>query len=117
MFRVRVGEWDVNNDSEFYTHVEIDAIEIFVHDEYYPGNLFNDIALVRVNGYVDYARNPHISPVCLPDRNVEFAGQRCTTTGWGKDAFSQGSYQQVLKEVEVPVVNNRQCENMLRQTR
>ena len=107
----------MNNDSEFYTHVEFDVIDIFVHDEYYPGNLFNDIALVRVNGYVDYARNPHISPVCLPDRNIEFAGQRCMTTGWGKDAFSQGSYQQVLKEVEVPVVNNRQCENMLRQTR
>jgi hypothetical protein len=34
------------------------------------------------------------SPVCLPGRNVEFAGQRCKTTGWGKDAFSQGSYQQ-----------------------
>jgi hypothetical protein len=60
--RIRVGEWDVNNDSEFYTHVEFDVIDIFIHDEYYPGNLFNDIALIRVNGYVDYARNPHISP-------------------------------------------------------
>jgi secreted trypsin-like serine protease len=62
MDRIRVGEWDVNNDSEFYTHVEFDVIDIFIHDEYYPGNLFNDIALIRVNGYVDYARNPHISP-------------------------------------------------------
>ncbi len=107
----------MNNDSEFYTHVEFDVIDIFIHEEYYPGNLFNDIALIRVNGYVDYARNPHISPVCLPDRLLDFSGQRCQTTGWGKDAFSQGSYQQVLKEVEVPVIHNRQCEAMLRQTR
>jgi hypothetical protein len=94
--------------SSTYTQVEFDAVDIFVHDEYYPGNLFNDITLIRVNCYVNYSRNPHISPVCLPHRNIKFAVQYCMTTGWGKDAFIQGSYQQVLKEAEVPVVNNRQ---------
>ena len=67
-FRIRLGEWDVNNDSEFYTHVEFDATQIFIHPDFYPGNLFNDIAMIRINGYVDYTRNPHITPVCLPDR-------------------------------------------------
>ena len=47
----------------------------------------------------------------------EYAGQRCFVTGWGKDAFINGDYQQVLKEVDVPVVTNGQCEAMLRQTR
>lgn len=115
--RIRLGEWDVNNDSEAYPHVEFDATDVFIHDAYYPGNLYNDIALVRLAGYTDFLRNPHISPVCLPDRLEEFARRRCFVTGWGKDAFVNGNYQHVLKEVELPVVANRQCEAMLQRTK
>jgi len=115
--RIRLGEWDVNNDSEFYTHIEFDASNIFLHEDFYPGNLYNDIAMVRLNGYVDFTRNPHVSPVCLPDHLEDFAGQRCHVSGWGKDAFNGGAYQHVLKEVQLPILNNRQCESMLKQTR
>jgi hypothetical protein len=85
--RIRLGEWDVNNDSEFYTHVEYDATHVFVHEDFYPGNLYNDIAMVRLNGYVDFTRNPHVSSVCLPDFQEDFAGQRCYVTGWGNCNF------------------------------
>jgi len=91
-YRIRLGEWDVNNDSEFYTHIEFDATDIFVHEEFYPGNLYNDIAMVRLKGYVDFTRNPHVSPVCLPDLREDFAGRRCHVSGWGKDAFN-GKYK------------------------
>ena len=128
----------MNNDSEFYAHVEYDATNIFLHEQFYPGNLYNDIAIIRLNGYVDYARkygvlisgagdveksdqthfcSPHINPVCLPDRFENFNGRRCFVTGWGKDAFVGGNYQQVLKEVEVPVIPDGVCENNLRRTR
>ena len=93
--------------SEFYTHVEYDAKDIFLHPNFAGGNLYNDIAMIRLDGYVDYSKNPHISPVCLPDRTQEFAGQRCYVTGWGKDSFKGGAYQQVLKEVDVPVISNQ----------
>ena len=92
---------------EFYTHVEFDAKDIFVHKNFAGGNLYNDIAMIRLNGYVDYAKNPHISPVCLPDRAQQFDGQRCYVTGWGKDSFKGGAYQQVLKEVDVPIIGNQ----------
>ena len=106
-YRIRLGEWDVNNDSEFYTHIEFDATDIFVHEEFYPGNLYNDIAMIRLKGYVDFTRNPHVSPICLPDHLEDYAGQRCHVTGWGKDAFNGGAYQHVLKEVELPIHNHR----------
>ena len=39
-------------------------------------------------------------------------------SGWGKDAFgSAGSYQNVLKEVDVPVMSQTECQQQLRQTR
>ena len=41
---------------------------------------------------------------------------RCYVSGWGKNAFT-GSYQSVLKEVDVPIVDSTNCENQLKQTR
>ena len=45
--------------------------------------------------------SPHINPVCLPDRFENFNGRRCFVTGWGKDAFVGGNYQQVGTLIEL----------------
>lgn len=116
--RVRLGEYDVNRDSEFYSHQETDVEAIFVHPEFYPGNLLNDIALIRIHQPMDFNTNPHISPVCLPRAGDVFASHRCWVTGWGKDGFiSSARYQNILKEVDVPVLSASDCENRLRTTR
>ena len=52
--RVRLGEWDVNRESEFYPHIEKDVVSVLIHPEYYPGNLYNDIAVVKFEGAVDF---------------------------------------------------------------
>ncbi|XP_015122686.1 uncharacterized protein LOC107045071 [Diachasma alloeum] len=116
--RARLGEWDVNHDVEFYPYIERDIVNVFVHPEFYAGTLYNDIAILKLDHDVDFERNPHISPACLPDKFDEFAGTRCWTTGWGKDAFGDfGKYQNILKEVDVPVISNQVCENQMRRTR
>lgn len=47
---------------------------------------------------IDLINNPHISAACLPEAHSEYAGTRCWTTGWGKDAFGDyGKYQNILK--------------------
>merc|ERR1712226_864765 len=86
--------------------------------EFYSGNLYNDIAIIKLDGFLDFQRNPHISPVCLPDSLAEFSGERCFVSGWGKDAFGgEGSYQHTLKEVDVPVLGHGDCERKLQRTR
>ncbi|KAJ8953991.1 hypothetical protein NQ314_007184 [Rhamnusium bicolor] len=93
--RVRLGEWD-----------------------FYAGTLYNDIAILRMDKPVDWSKQPHISPACLPHPHDDYTGSRCWTTGWGKDAFGDfGKYQNILKEVDVPVVNNGVCQRQLQQTR
>ena len=116
--RLRLGEWDVNNDSEFFPNIEFDVLDMKIHPEYYSGNLYNDLAVIKLDGFVDFARNSHVSPVCLPDAFQSFAGSRCWVSGWGKDAFGKGgSYQHVLKEVDLPVLTHFDCERKLKQTR
>jgi len=116
--RVRLGEWDVHSDTELYTNVEMDVLEIKYHPEFHPGNLYNDIAIVKLDGSLDFEKNPHISPVCLPDVFQDFSGHRCWVSGWGKDQFGlSGAYQNILKEVDVPIMSHSQCQQRLRGTR
>ncbi|KYM86047.1 Serine proteinase stubble [Atta colombica] len=116
--RARLGEWDVNHDVEFYPYIERDVVSVFVHPEYYAGTLANDIAILTLDHNVDFSKNPHISPACLPNKYDDFTGTRCWTTGWGKDAFDDRSkYSNLLKEVNLPVVSNHVCEQQMRQTR
>lgn len=116
--RVRLGEWDVNHDVEFYPYIERDVVSVHVHPNYYAGTLDNDLAILKLEHPVEWTKYPHISPACLPDKYTNYAGQRCWTTGWGKDAFGDyGKYQNILKEVDVPVLAHGQCQQQLRQTR
>lgn len=115
--KIRLGDWDVHRDDEFYPYVEKYVIQVVPHPEFYPGNLHNDLALLRMESPVDPSL-PHISPACLPEPHERFDGERCWTTGWGKNAFGeQGEYQSVLKEVDLPMLSHRDCEHRLRQTR
>lgn len=96
--RVRLGEWDVNHDVEFFPYEERDVQTLFVHPEFYAGTLYNDIAVLRLDRPVGSSQAPHISPACLPEPSADFSGARCWTTGWGKDAFGDyGKYQNILK--------------------
>lgn len=116
--RVRLGEWDVNHDVEFYPYIEREITSVNVHPEFYAGTLYNDLAILRMDKPVDFAKHPHISPACLPSLHDDYTGNRCWTTGWGKDAFGDfGKYQNILKEVDVPIVNHGLCERQLKQTR
>ena len=42
---------------------------------------------------------------------------RCWTSGWGVNSFTNGQYQTILKEVDLPIVDQNTCEAQLRATR
>lgn len=115
--KIRLGEWDVHRDDEFYPFVEKEVKNLVVHPDFVAGNLVNDIALLRLDSPVDPSLS-HVNPACLPSIDETFNHQRCWVTGWGKDSFGQkGSFQSVLQEVELPIVGQSECEHALRQTR
>lgn len=74
--RVRLGEWDVNHDVEFYPYIERDIVSVFVHPDFYAGTLANDLAILKLNHDIDFAKNPHIGAACLPNRYDDFIGVR-----------------------------------------
>jgi len=114
---VRIGDWDASANSELYEHETHDVSDIFIHERFYEGSLHNDIAIIRLMKKIDWKNYPHVAPVCLPEyQKLPLPGKKCWVTGWGKDAFlSDGSYQSILQEVDVNLVDSKICESALRQ--
>ena len=114
--KIRCGEWDTQKTTEPYPHQDRYASLIKMHPEFDNRSLANDFAVLFLAQ--DFQLDYHIDTVCLPRPREFFVGNKCFATGWGKDRFgSQGEYQVVLKEIELPVVNSVTCQNQLRQTR
>ncbi|XP_076154869.1 testisin-like, partial [Alosa pseudoharengus] len=87
--------------------------EIIRHPNYNDSTHENDMALLRLSSAVSF--NGYIRPVCLAASGSIFhQGTDSWVTGWG--TIKEGGpfpNQGVLQEVEVPVVDNKVCDELL----
>nr|CAD7414604.1 unnamed protein product [Timema poppensis] len=114
--KIRAGEWDTQTKNELFTHQDRDVSKVIVHDKYYGGALYNDVALLVLSEPVVLGNNVEV--VCLPKQGEVLDHSRCFASGWGKDVFGkEGRYQVILKKVELPIVPRNQCVDALRKTR
>lgn len=69
-----------------------------------------DIAVLKLDRAVRYSSN--IIPVCLPPNGFKFESWYGVVTGWGKTdpALSNRYGTRLLQKVDVPVINNEECE-------
>lgn len=114
-FTARAGEWDTQRTTEPFPHVDSGVVDILIHENFKPGSLFNDIALLFLETPFELA--PHINTACLPLPDTTYDHQRCFANGWGKDKFDKGAYQAIMKRVELPVIPRDECQKRLRETR
>lgn len=112
--QVRLGEWQVNSYHEPLKYVDASIASIAIHPDFKGGSLHNDIAVLTLAAPVKL--DHHINSVCVPDSQQVFGDSYCFATGWGKDAFN-GTYQVILKKVDLPLVDNYACQEKLRKTR
>lgn len=114
--KVRLGEWDTQRTYELYPHIDRNVVQVTVHEGYNSGALFNDFALLFLDAPADIA--PNVGTVCLPQQDQIFDHATCWATGWGRDEFGkEGQYQNVLKEIALPIVPHYDCEQSLKSTR
>jgi len=113
--RVTLGEYVLKSDVEPLPGRTYGATQIKVHPyfRFTPQADRYDVAVIRLNRQVDYA--PHISPICLPPKDMHLMGHYGWASGWG--ALEPGSRlrPKTLQVVDVPMIDNRQCEQWHRE--
>ena len=113
---VRCGEWNTQNETEPLPHQDKFVSHLIIHPENKKKNLNNDYGLLFTTQ--DFVLSPHIDTVCLPSPGETFDTETCFATGWGKEKFGDsGSYQVILKEVDLTVVKHTECQQTLRKTK
>jgi len=79
------------------------------HEDYDPSIYLNDIMILTLQGNAQV--NSYVQLVTLPTAGVDVAvGTMCTVYGWGTTS-SGGSISDSLRQVDVPVVSNDECDD------
>lgn len=113
--KLRAGECDTNPMCDFEMDQYRGVTEIVVHEEFYKGALYNDVALLILD--VPFDINQYVRPVCLPPRNIQKTN--CSAVGWGLNTKleSQDNYKITIQKISVPIISRQECEQSLRTSR
>lgn len=93
---IRAGDWDSHSsDNPDVTRQERIVHHVVIHEEYYAGALYNDIALLFLETAVQLTDN--VALVCLPEQNENMEGRNCLACGRSSNNFGQFSNHFALK--------------------
>ncbi|XP_044010210.1 venom serine protease 34-like [Aphidius gifuensis] len=100
-FFVVVGEHNTNSENESNA-TKVYKIERWdEHPNYDPSKEINDIAVITIDGLIEF--NQFVGPVCLP-----FQHYQDSFAGWGTTSFANAP-SSVLQSTEVSVLTNKEC--------
>ncbi|CAD6235787.1 GSCOCT00007980001.2-RA-CDS [Cotesia congregata] len=91
-------------------------VQFMITHPTFDDNIGDDIALLRLTSSVPLANNPHINFACLP-MEVPKAKKRCWVSGWSEEPYRNFGASIYMKEVNVPIVDDNECEARLQTTR
>uniref|UniRef100_A0A2A4K804 Phenoloxidase-activating factor 2 n=1 Tax=Heliothis virescens TaxID=7102 RepID=A0A2A4K804_HELVI len=115
--KIRAGEWDTQTTKEIYPYQERTVQDYYIHENFMPKSLKNDIALLLLETPVEISQ--HVNVICMPEQDEVFDSHKnCVANGWGKSHFElHDRYAVILKKVEVDMVPHSRCNALLKRTR
>lgn len=109
---VRLGEHDLSTTNDGAQPIDLYIEKKIVHEEYNAQQITNDIGIVKLQQNAPI--NEKIRPICLPLSEAlktrDLTNYLPFVAGFGSTSF-KGPTSNILKEVQLQVVSNRDCEN------
>ncbi len=103
---VRLGAYDFGKSAD--PEAQDFSVDYFkIHPKYNRITNENDLAIIKLMSKTELTES--IRPICLPQKNRDYAGQLGIVTGWGHTSFG-GSASDQLRQVSLPVWNNTSCD-------
>lgn len=113
---VRGGEYNTQTTDEICPHADRKVKSVLIHEQFIARNLQNSISMIVLTQA--FVLSPTINIICLPPAGMSFEGDSCIACGWGKSDFmSTTKYQVFPKFIELGIVSNEECQELLRATR
>lgn len=129
-YKIRAGEWNWEETNEAIGHQDRFIKKIIIHPDFQEQTLWNDIALIILNEPFELSEN--VGVICLPVTNTKiynlnlkhskaphlnsitensdyYSVKNCVASGWGRNSAEKGTYQSILKKIDLPTVPKDQC--------
>ena len=109
---VRLGEHDVSQEEDAGKQ-ERGVERVVIHPDYQGRITENDMALIKMNSSVIFSST--VSPICLPQEQVNLTGLAAWSTGWGTSSLARGEQESVLQQIVQEVLSSKECEDIYTQ--
>ncbi|XP_011167330.1 venom protease [Solenopsis invicta] len=110
LYKVRVGDLDLNNDYDGATPFEDFIERKTVHPQYNSKTFTNDIAVLKMSSEVRFTSL--VRPICLPvddyTRSKNLENTYPMIAGWGSVYF-HGPSSSRLMQIQIPVRTQEEC--------
>lgn len=108
-FGVLVGDHNISSSTDTAATRLFPVEDIIVHPEYDGRSPYNDIAVMRIRGTMEFGMA--VGPACLPFRHNcdSFIGSYVSLLGWGTQEFA-GPRSDTLQKVQVNVIPTQECQ-------
>ncbi|KAH7640595.1 uncharacterized protein LOC124495712 isoform X2 [Dermatophagoides farinae] len=106
---VMLGQHELHGTSRQLRPVVKTVRRMIVHRDFDPDTFDNDIALLELD--TPFEMQPHIVPICMPNKDEDYVGQLAYVAGWGKLSYG-GTIPSVLQTVRLPIIDNNLCQTM-----
>ncbi|XP_017047319.2 phenoloxidase-activating factor 2 [Drosophila ficusphila] len=113
--KARAGVRDLLSGERGFLVEDRQVVKIISHEafDYISGG--NNLALLFLDS--PFELKAHIATICLPRSSEQkFAGRSCAVFGWGKRAFPDDQPMLTPQKIDLPIVEDAQCQEQLRRT-